>query len=79
VAAAIRSATATAAATRAEHVVDLVWTGPTTEVTGLRATRSVLDELIANATHSLVLVSFVSYDVAEPTKSLADAIERGVE
>ncbi len=79
VAAALRSAAATAAAARAEHAVSLVWTGPTTEVTGLRATRSVLDTLIANATTSLVLVSFVSYDVAELTKSLANAIERGVE
>lgn len=79
VAAALCSAAATAAAVRAEHAVSLVWTGPTTEVTGLRATRSVLDELIANATRSLMLVSFVSYDVAELTRSLANAIERGVE
>jgi len=79
VATALRSAAATAAAIRAEHAVGLVWTGPTTEVTGLRATRSVLDELVANATRSLVLVSFASYDVAELTESLANAIERGVE
>ncbi len=79
VAAALRSAAATAAAARAEHATSLVWTGPPTEVTGLRATRSVLDTLIANATRSLVLVSFVSYDVAELTASLASAITRGVE
>ncbi|MXZ95812.1 MAG: hypothetical protein F4Y99_07795 [Acidimicrobiaceae bacterium] len=79
VAAALRSAAATAAAARAEHAASLVWTGPTTEVTGLRATRSVLDELVANATRSLVLVSFVSYDVAELTESLANAIARGVD
>ena len=79
VAAALRTAAATAAAARAEHAASLVWTGPTTEVTGLRATRSVLDTLVANATRSLVLVSFVSYDVAELTEGLADAIARGVE
>ena len=79
VAAALRSAAATAAAARTEHAVSLVWTGPPPGVTGLRATRSVLDELIANATRSLMLVSFVSYNVAELTDSLADAIERGVE
>ena len=79
VAAALRSAAATAAAARAEHAASLVWTGPSTEVTGLRATRSVLNTLVANATRSLVLVSFVSYDVAELTAGLADAIERGVE
>lgn len=79
VAAALRSAAATAAVARAEQNVSLVWTGPTTEVTGLRATRSVLDTLVTNAIRSLVLVSFVSYDVAELTEGLADAIERGVE
>lgn len=78
-AAAQRSAAATAVATRAEHAVDLVWTGPTTGVTGPRATRSVLDELVTSATHSLMLVSFVSYDVAGLTESLANAIERGVD
>jgi phosphatidylserine/phosphatidylglycerophosphate/cardiolipin synthase-like enzyme len=79
VAAALRSAAATAAAARAEHNVSLVWTGPTTEVTGLRTTRAVLDTLVANATRSLVLVSFASYDVAELAGSLATAINRGVE
>lgn len=79
VATALRSAAATAAAARAEHAASLVWTGPTTEVTGLRATRSALDELVANATRRLVLVSFVSYDVEELAKSLANAVERGVE
>ena len=38
-----------------------------------------LNTLVANATQSLVLVSFVSYDVAELTAGLADAIKRGVE
>ena len=79
VASALRAAAAAAAAVRAEHAVSLVWTGPTTDVTGLRATRSVLNTLVANATQSLVLVSFVSYDVAELTAGLADAIKRGVE
>ena len=79
VAAALRAAAATAAAVQAEDATSLVWTGPTTEVTGLRATRSVLDTLVANAASSLVLVSFVSHDVAELTEGLADAIGRGVE
>ncbi len=79
VASALRAAAAAAAAVRAEHAVSLVWTGPTTDVTGLRATRSVLNTLVASATRSLVLVSFVSYDVAELTAGLADAIKRRVE
>ena len=79
VAAAMRAAAATAGAVRAEHKVSLVWTGPSTEAVRLRSTRSVLATLVANATECLVLVSFASYDVAELTATLADAIDRGVE
>ena len=74
----MRTAAATAAAVRSEHNASLVWTGPPTEVAGLRSTRSVLSTLVANATHSLVLVSFTSHDVADLTTGLADAISRGV-
>ena len=79
VAAAMRAAAAAARAVRAEHKVSLVWTGPSTEAVRLRSTRSVLATLVANATESLVLVSFASYDVAELTAALAGAIDRGVE
>ena len=79
VAAAIRAAASTAGAVRAEHKVSLVWTGPSTEAVRLRSTRSVLHTLVANATESLVLVSFVSYNIAELTADLAAAIERGVD
>ena len=79
VAAAMRTAASTAEAVRAEHNVSLVWTGPSTEAVRLRSTRSVLAALVANATESLVLVSFASYDVAELTAALTAAIARGVE
>ena len=79
VAAAMRAAASTAGAVRAEHNVSLVWTGPSTEAVRLRSTRSVLATLVANATESLVLVSFASYDVAELTAALTAAIARGVE
>ena len=78
VAAAMRSAATTATAVRSEHSASLVWTGPPTEVTGLRSTRAVLATLVANATESLVLLSFVSHDIADLTASLAAATERGV-
>ena len=78
VAAAIRSAAATAATVRSEHDASLVWTGPSTDVAGLRSTRSVLYTLVANATQSLVLVSFATYSVAGLTERLADATARGV-
>ena len=77
-AAAMRTAAATAAAMRSEQHTSLVWTGPPTDVAGLRSTRAVLSTLVANATESLVLVSFASHDVAELTDSLAAAIARGV-
>ena len=79
VAAAMRAAAAAARAVRAEHKVSLVWTGPSTDAVRMRSTRSVLATLVANATESLVLVSFASYDVAELTTALAEAIDRGVE
>ena len=79
VAAAIRAAATAAGAVSAEHKVSLVWTGPPTDAVSLRSTRSVLNTLVANATGNLVLVSFTSYDVAELTTALADAIDRGVE
>ena len=78
VAAAMRTAATTAAAMRSEQHTSLVWTGPPTDVAGLRSTRAVLSTLVANATESLVLVSFASHDVAELTDSLAAAIARGV-
>lgn len=79
VALALRAAAAAAAAVRADHNVSLVWTGPQTEVAGLRSTRGVLAALVANASETLTLVSFASYDVDELTDSLAAAIARGVE
>ena len=45
----------------------------------MRSTQSVLHTLVANATESLVLASFVSYNIAELTAALAEAIDRGVE
>lgn len=76
VAAAMRAA-AIEGAVRSEHKVSLVWTGPSTDAIGLRSTRSVLGTLVANATESLILVSFASYDVAELTDALAGAVDRG--
>ena len=79
VAAAMRTAAATAEAVRSEHNASLVWTGPQTEIAGLRSTRAVLASMVANATESLVLVSFATYDVSELTASLTAAIARRVE
>ncbi|MDE0268953.1 MAG: DISARM system phospholipase D-like protein DrmC [Acidimicrobiaceae bacterium] len=79
VAAAASTAAATAATMRTEHDTSLVWTGPSTQIAGLRSTRSVLTTLVTNATQSLILVSFTTHDVGELTASLVDAIAKGVE
>ena len=79
IAAATHAAVTTAESVQAEHKVSLVWTGPSTAPVSLRSTRSVLNTIVANATENLVLVSFASYDVADLTAALTDAIARGVE
>ena len=79
VAATMRAAATAVGAVRAEHKVSLVWTGPSTKAVCPRLTRSVLAALVANATESLVLVSFASHDVAELTAALTGAIARGVD
>lgn len=79
VALAMRSAAAAVNAAQAEQSVSLVWTGPPTEALGLRSTRAVLHTLVANATESLVLVSFATYNVADLTAELGKAIDRGVD
>lgn len=79
VAAAMRAAATAVATVRAEHAVSLVWTGPPTEALGLRSTRAVLHTLVANATESLVLISFATFDVDDLATNLAQAAARGVD
>ena len=74
----MRAAGSTAAAVRSESDISLVWTGPPTGVEGLRSTRSVLTTLVANATESLVLVSFAVREVGELISGLSEAAARGV-
>jgi cardiolipin synthase len=79
IAAALHAAAAAVAAERATNKVSLVWTGPPSPVLGLRATRAVVDTIVARATSSLLLMSFAGYKVDDLVTSLAAAIERGVE
>ena len=78
IAAALRASAATGEALRTENQTSLVWTGPQTQVAGLRTTRAVLASMVKNATESLVLVSFTTHDVSELVSNLASAIARGV-
>lgn len=65
-------------AARQEIQLELVWTGPIASRPTMRRTEQALLELIESATDELLLVSFVTYEVASIRKSLVDAIERGV-
>lgn len=79
VAAAMRAAASAVIAARAQHAVSLVWTGPSTDALGLRSTRAVLQTLVANATATLILVAFATYNVEELATDLAKAAARGVD
>lgn len=79
IAAAMRSAVSAIATGRALNRVSLVWTGPPSEVLGLRSTRAVVNTIVANAVETLVLVSFAGYKVDQLAASLAGAVDRGVD
>jgi phosphatidylserine/phosphatidylglycerophosphate/cardiolipin synthase-like enzyme len=79
VAAAIRAAAAAVASSRAVNQVSLVWTGPPSRAVGIRQTRAVVNTIVANATTSLLLVSFASYGVDDLAKALSKASDRGVD
>jgi phosphatidylserine/phosphatidylglycerophosphate/cardiolipin synthase-like enzyme len=64
--------------TRADQVVDIVWTGPQTPEVPVRLTRAVLVDVIRAATERLVVVSFAAYRVAVVVDELAAAAGRGV-
>jgi phosphatidylserine/phosphatidylglycerophosphate/cardiolipin synthase-like enzyme len=59
---------------RQRQVVEVIWTGPTSDTGTLRKTEQALLQLIDDANHSLWILTFVAYK-AEP---VMDAIERAV-
>lgn len=58
--------------------VELVWTGPSSELVATRKTEQALLQVIQAAGSKLFLTSFVAYDVASIIAALAASIERGV-
>jgi cardiolipin synthase len=75
----LRSAVAAVEATRADQVIDIVWTGPQTSEVPVRLTRAVLVDVIRAAAGRLVVVSFAAYKVAVVLDELAGAVRRGVD
>ncbi len=63
---------------KAEQVIELVWTGPSSNLVATRKTEQSLLQVIDAAQTRLFMTSFVAYDVASIMKSLERAMERGV-
>ncbi len=64
---------------RSEVSVQLVWTGPSTELVATRKTEQVLLEIVGAAKERIFLTSFVAYEVESVVEALSHAIDRGVD
>lgn len=62
-----------------EAVVDLVWTGPSSELVATRKTEQALLQVIEAARTKLFLTSFVAYEVQSIISALNRALSNGVE
>jgi phosphatidylserine/phosphatidylglycerophosphate/cardiolipin synthase-like enzyme len=65
-------------AAKAEESIELVWTGPPSELVATRKTEQALLEVIACSRDALFLISFVAYHVPSIMKALSLAVDRGV-
>lgn len=63
---------------RQDLSVELVWTGPNPESLPLRRTDQTLLQLIREAQHDLLIVSFAIYNIPEIVQALIAALDRGV-
>ena len=63
---------------RERSAIDVVWTGPPSQVTSSRLTSSVVIDLIDSARAEILLVSFANYPPAALREALERAVERGV-
>jgi phosphatidylserine/phosphatidylglycerophosphate/cardiolipin synthase-like enzyme len=61
-----------------EQQLELVWTGPNPERSGLRRIDQVLLSMLREARESILLVTYASYKVPVIREALWDAVERGV-
>lgn len=61
-----------------EQSSELVWTGPTTPFVSARKTEQALIQVINSAERSLLITSFVAYDISSVVKALNAANDRGV-
>lgn len=78
IASALMSASLTAEIAASRGSVEMVWTGPSSNLVPIRHTEQVLKEVIESAKTKLFVVSFVAYDVPSIHSALNKAVERGV-
>jgi phosphatidylserine/phosphatidylglycerophosphate/cardiolipin synthase-like enzyme len=77
-AAALRSTSAAANLYESRSSIELVWTGPSTEMVPVRNTERVLCEIVAAAKTRIFIVSYVAYEVDSVVQALQNAAARNV-
>src|SRR5690606_9995920 len=75
---ALQAAARTAEYFRQHQSLELVWTGPGSDVIPLRRTDQALLQLIHGAQHQLLIVSFAVYKANAIAQALVQAAHRGV-
>lgn len=78
IAAALLSSSITSSLYEQKSAVELVWTGPSTDMVPVRRTEQVLCEVISSAKGKLFFVSYVAYRVDLVMEALRDAVRRQV-
>ena len=63
---------------RERESIEIVWTGPASEIIAARQTSAVLFELVGQATKDITLFSFAAYHIAGLASALQAATRRGV-
>jgi phosphatidylserine/phosphatidylglycerophosphate/cardiolipin synthase-like enzyme len=63
---------------RTTQRVEVVWSGPTSSAVPVRATAQVLTDLINEAKHELILMTYSAWPYQPLTKALSVAVGRGV-
>jgi phosphatidylserine/phosphatidylglycerophosphate/cardiolipin synthase-like enzyme len=64
---------------KGEQEIELVWTGPSSQLIATRKTEQALLEVIGAARAKIFITSFVAYNVAAIMSALHSATDRGVE
>jgi cardiolipin synthase len=64
---------------KGEQEIDLVWTGPSSQLVATRKTEQALLEVIDAATERFFITSFVAYNVSTIMSALRRAADRGVQ